>query len=227
MGTRRHPASTRALRICFAALLIFCAWSSNAAVQVLTISEAPSFISFPAREIELPQFNPSLGVLDSVSIDLRGTGAFIEGFNRSGGAGSHLKVAGQPGLTLTLEGQGDQELLSLSQRAGNYRWPAAPRGLRIEPVTVTGHTTLTSEADLMQFTGCGFVDLFLSARSSWGHAAAGGMSRLTGLWAAGADITVTYSYAAVPETATWLGAGLAVLLLIGNNLRREVFLPRS
>jgi hypothetical protein len=119
-------------------------------------------------------------------------------------------------LSLTLGLPGDEELLSVMQRAGE-RWPTRTGGVRIQPVTFSGHATLTSEADLMQFTGSGMVDLLISARTGSGRLLSGGMNLASGLWAAGANISVVYNYTAVPESsATWVAAGMALALVLAS-----------
>jgi hypothetical protein len=71
----------------------------------------------------------------------------------------------------------------------------------------------------MQFTGCGFIDLFLSGRSGAGHSGTGIEGIRNGVWVAGANIKVTYTFTAVPETSTWLAGVFAVLLVLIKRSR--------
>jgi hypothetical protein len=210
-----------AARIILAAVGLICACSVQAAVQVIAISEAPSLANFSGHEIQLRQFDPTLGLLESVNIELRGTGAFIQAFNHPAGTGPHRGLSGQENLTLSLGIAGEDDILSLTQHANHRRLPGHSNGTRIEPITAIGHAVLTSEAQLMEFTGSGLVDLFFSAHDGLGHSSSPGPSLLAGLWAAGADIVVTYNYTAVPECATWLSTVTAILVLVGA--RKKAF----
>ena len=204
-----------------AAVGLICACSVQAAVQVIAISEAPSLANFSGHEIQLHQFDPTLGLLESVNIELKGTGAFIQAFSHPTGTGPHRGLSGQENLTLTLGIAGEDDVLTLTQHTNHRRLPGHSSGTRIEPITATGHAVLTSEPELMEFTGSGFVDLIFSARGGLGHSSSPGPSLLAGLWTAGADIVVTYNYTAVPECATWLSAVIAVLVLFGA--RKKAF----
>lgn len=205
------------MRILLMAILMLGTWSLKAAVQVITVSETPSVSNSSGHEIQLPQFDPTLGVLQSVTLDLKGTGAFIEGFNHFPGLGSHRGLASGQELMFTLGLPGGGELITITQHAGHL--PGTSNGVRIEPFTVYGHATLTSEPELMAFTGSGFVDLLLSARSGHGHGFGLGTGILGGLWIAGAKINLIYNFTAVPETGTWLAAVFALLIGFGGCRR--------
>src|SRR5260221_11158777 len=100
MGKNRYSRFCQAILVLMIPSWLICEISVNAAVQTVIVSEPPAIVNFSGREIELPQFNPSLGSLESVTIDVKGTGALLQGFNHSGGPGSNRDLSGQPLLGL-------------------------------------------------------------------------------------------------------------------------------
>jgi hypothetical protein len=168
----------------------------------------------------LPQFNPALGSLQSIKIDVNATGVFMQSFNHLSGSGSHRGLSCQPILSLTLQTGDGEKLVTLTQLGNHNRTSPGYQGGTdssrpgLEPLKAAGRTTLSSDQELMQFTGSGLIDLFLSERSGFGHFALGGESILSGLWVAGADIKLTYIYTVVPDNSSWPAAGFAVLLLV-------------
>lgn len=209
--------------IALALLVCGCNWSSKAAVQVFQFLESPSAANVPARELQLPQFNPALGFLNSVTFDLHATGAFIQSFNLLGGAGAHRELSGEHDLTLTLTMPGYGDLLMLSQHAGHS--PVGSSGLRVEPIRLSGNTVFSAPSGLAEFTGSGMVDLFFSARAT--HSGSGRVGLAAGLWAAGESLKVTYNYTAVPEQATWLAAVLASGVLAWTGRKHLVNRPHT
>jgi hypothetical protein len=201
-------------------------WPLEAAVQLFDVSESPMLVNHTDRQIEIPQFDSALGTLQSVTIDLQGTGNFLQRFAHFGAGHGQLVV--QQNLSLVLETLNNHSLISLNQTethlysfsgldsgsgfAGHFETP------RAYGVTAAGTRTLDSESDLMQFTGSGFVDLVLSARGGLRDHFIRGGGLLEGLLTAGANINVKYSYTPVsqvvvpvPEVAPWLAGAVALL----------------
>ena len=193
---------------------------ADAAVQVLTESFSPAVANFTDREIGIPQFDSALGTLQAVTIDLHGAGAFVQGFGHPGGGNRQLSTSHN--LDLLLE-QDSETLVSLSQ-SGNLPGTGGATGnsfgAHLQRVTLAGQKTLTSAQDLMQFTGCGLVDLFLSAQSGTGNHLPGGRDLHNGFWVLGGEVKVTYDYVAalpavaVPEQPTGIAAGFAGLVTV-------------
>jgi hypothetical protein len=205
---------TKVVRTSLVAFLLLFAISMHAAVQVNTISEAGLVASGSEREIQLPQFDPSLGVLQSVGIELNARGAFIQGFGNF--SGSNRELSSHQDLLVTLALPSHDQLTALMQTSA--RGSGTSNGIRVEPVTASAYSLITSSTGLMAFTGSGLVDLFLSTEGS-GRTSAGQMNILACLWAARADLTLTYNYTAVPETGTWAAAVFAVLVTICGGRR--------
>ena len=188
--------------------------STRAAVQVFTVSQPPVLAGYAEREIQIPQFDPSLGSLQSVTLDLQGTGVFFQGFEHVPAGQRQLSM--QQELTLVLETSTGERLITLNQPANdsvNASGSGNSLGTLLQRVRVSGETTLTSRSDLMEFTGAGLVDLFLSEHSGLGTHFPAGRSILNGFWVAGANIKVAYDYSVIPEASRWW-LGDCVLLVL-------------
>jgi hypothetical protein len=188
--------------------------STRAAVETFTVSQPPMLAEYAEREIQIPQFAPSLGSLRSVTLDLEGTGVFFQGFDHVFRGQRQLSM--QQPLTLVLETSTDERLITLSQPANHsFNGGAAGNsaGRQNDRVRMAGETTLTSGSDLMQFTGAGLVDLFLSAHSGLGTHFTAGQGILNGFWVAGASIRVTYDFTVIPEASRWWLGDCALLVL--------------
>jgi hypothetical protein len=204
-------------------------WPLEAAVQLFDVSESPMLVNHTDRQIEIPQFDSALGTLQSVTIDLQGTGNFLQRFAHFGAGHGQLLV--QQNLSLVLESLNNHTLISLNQTethlysfsgldggsgfAGHFETP------RAYGVTAAGTRTFYSESELMQFTGSGFVDLVLSARGGLRDHFIRGGGLLEGLLTAGANINVQYNYTPVsqvvvpvPEVAPWFASAFAFLCLV-------------
>ena len=231
MGKHNYLISRLATAMLSVASSIFWQCSAKAAVEVVSVQESAGLLNSTDREVGITQFNPSLGSLQSVTIDVRGAGAFVQPFNHSGGGDRQL--SGVRDLHLVLENSNGEALVRLGQA---HPFPTSGHssgsgldgnsGSRIQRVTIAGQETLTSQEALMQFTGCGLADLFLSARNEPGEQFLFGHNLLTGMWVMGENIKVTYYYSlvAVPEPSTLIAGVFAVLtlvLVVGCSRARE------
>lgn len=199
---------------------------ASASMETLTEdgSLSPTLTSYSDAAISVQQFNPSLGTLQSVTLELSGTGSFTQYYqNISTGSGDTITVSQTLDLTLAL---GDETLLSLEQvNPHSYMvsaWNGSPPfltgtagGTQSYPVTVSGQSQLLP-ADLAAFTGSGVTDLALSAMAFGSVTDANGGNFFGGSSVmAGANVAVVYDYDAIPESATWMpGIGIIVATLI-------------
>lgn len=199
-----------------------CSQQAKAAVESFTIADAPGRAGGTVREIEVPQFNPSLGSLQSITLEVQGAGVFMHGFDHP--SGTDRRLSGRGDFALVLNTSDDPRLITLGQGLpSSFQTPdSLPSGFRFQQNTphggfqrtiLAGQETLTSATDLARFTGCGFVDLFLSVRNRIGPDPAGARNSLSGFWNIGAGVKVTYDYTPVPETPPWR-VGVIVLPLL-------------
>src|SRR6516164_4763172 len=197
---------------------------TRAAVQVVTIAESPSLVNYSEREIQIPQFNPSLGTLQSITVDFQATGAFLPGFNRQPKSADNALTYQTPSqhLDLFIEDMNHDRIMSLNRILNQGFAPAGENNASPTPaahpnqIMLTGSRTLNSDNDLMHFTGSGLVDLFLSAESGIAKQVPLGQSSSRGFWKVGADVKVTYNFTPIPETSTMLAGGFAILVIAGS-----------
>jgi hypothetical protein len=209
-------------------------------VRAGTIVTPPSTVlltptDWPTGEtLSFPQFDPSLGTLTSVTLDLSGslnttiTATNVDGSNTSSGTanaqvqfsvqdlGSNLTV---PQLTLTSPGFTYSLLPGQSISSG----PLTQSG--------TSSNTYTNPAVLDEFTGLpgnlGTNSLSASTYTLALIAVHGGNTYPSQVTAASLTGTVTYTYTAVPEPSAFalLGAGVAALSAFAWRRRTKFLLP--
>lgn len=211
----------------------FCAMgSTNANAEQLIVNDTISVtVTDWSDSLTIPQFNPALGTLQSVKIVLNG---HVEG------SAAYESLDNDPALVnldlvaeIILTRPDASVLVSVlplanvSENAGAFDGAidfdgdsgSTFDGLSADEMDMT---TLNSPADLLLFTGLGNVLLPISAN---GQSAATGPGNITQLFStsAGADVQVTYTYAAVPEPASCVlaCAALAGLAVIGRRLRKS------
>lgn len=205
---------------------------AQAAMEVFDPSVTAAPTGYSDAEAQVPQFDPSLGTLNSISVTAYGTGNFTQLFENLGPSAGHLMIGqslymilDMPDQTtpiLSLE-QTENHSYSFSSFDGTLNYGGTSGRTAIYPVTASGQGTITSPSGLAQFTGTGFADLYLNAEGEIDlpSGLAGGNLILGGLLSAGAQFTVQYDYSTVPEASTWLGAAAALLALV-LGLRRSV-----
>jgi len=216
-------------------LLILAGYSLQAAVEVFTFSTPTIEGPYRNREIEIQQFDPGLGQLESVGIQLEVTGALTDYFEQFGS--SRGRVAINDRLHITLDTERGRPLIILNQSEKNrYRSTRSGGGFDFGgssgesasyPFDLVGSTTLNSRRDLLQFTGCGLVDLFLSVQETSRQRGFRDCASIENLLTSGASLTVTYCYAPVPEASTWLAAFASLVALFLNRRSQVRFLSRA
>src|SRR5262245_47959191 len=85
----------------------------QAAVEVVTLAESAIPANYADREIQIKQFDPSLGTLKSVWIDVQATGTFTQLFENVGQSAGNLVI--QQRLQMVLEAADDKKLIALTQ----------------------------------------------------------------------------------------------------------------
>jgi hypothetical protein len=204
----------------------------KASIETVYGSLPATLTSYSDSPIAVQQFDPNLGTLQSVTIQMSGTGEFTQYYqNISTGSGDTIAVSQTLDMTLAL---GSENVLNLSQvNQHSYAvsaWNGSPPfysgaagGTESYAVTADGHAQLTSAQDLAAFSGSGLTDLLLSALAFGSVTDANGGNFFGGSSvAAGANLSVEYNYSAVPEASTWLpAAGIVVVVMIGGWIERR------
>ena len=204
----------------------------KASIETVYGSLPATLTSYDDAAIAVQQFDPNLGTLQSITIQISGTGDFTQYYqNISTGAGDTIAVSQTLDMTLAL---GGETVLSLDQvNQHSYvvsAWNGSPPfysgsagGTESYAVTASGQTQLTSATDLAAFSGSGLTDLLLSALADGSVTDVNGGNFFGGSSvAAGANLTVEYNYSSVPEASTWLpAAGIVVAATIGGWMERR------
>jgi hypothetical protein len=222
---------SRALR-CTLTLLLLCgpkACDTQAAIEVLgpyTVQAAAT--SYSEAVVQVQQFDPSLGTLNSISVVASGAGNLTQFFENLGPSAGQLLIGQSLQMVLEMP-EGTTPILSLNQ-VENHSYSFGPfdgavdfggtsGGTSRYAVTASGQGTIASTGGLAQFTGTGLADLILNAEGqiSLPSGLAGGNLIVGGELTAGAEFTIQYDYTAVPEASTWLGAAAALVgLMFGS-----------
>ncbi len=194
---------------------------AGAATEVVTATVTPGSTDYVGATVPVQQFDPSMGTLYSVTISANAVGAFTQIYQNHGPSSGDLTIGQSVHFVLAMQ-DGGAPVLSLDQSVtGVYQFAAFSSWTQEYPLTAGGEVTLTSPSALAQFTGQGLADLFLSASGEavLPSGLPGGNMLAGGLLAAGADLTISYEFASIPEAATWLTAGAAIVGLALNSGR--------
>jgi len=201
---------------------------------VYTGSYGPNYTDIIDQAIALQGFNSALGTLNSVTIDFTGTGQFEQYYENFDGPGRITYTTDSLAVNLLMP-DNSTDLFSFNQNEvhtytftaydGTFDYGGTSGGTYYSPVNMVGSTSLTSPADLTQFTNPGLVDLYLNASGAVGWSISGGNNSVGAGLTAGANISVTYDYTPVPEPSSLclLIGGLG--LLVGTQRARRWNLP--
>lgn len=189
--------------------------------------------------LAVEQFNPNLGTLESVSITATGTGQFSQYYqNLSTSSAGSVTISQNFDMVLSMPSTGTMitelnvtpgaQTYSAQAYTGTPFFTGKSGGSQSYQASASSTVPLGSSL-FAAFTGSGMADFLVTANGS------GSSSENTGNFAvgwttlAGLDLSVVYTYAAIPEPATGLAGGLAVLgllIYIGRNSRRRGVLPK-
>lgn len=197
-------------------------------LQAATVSFTQSIASSPIdwdSFLTLPQFDPSLGTLNSVTLTVDGsvtTSMKVESINAQ-----PVTITSQRSAEITVKRADNSVLFTLTPTATETFNAAAYDGV-LDFGGTSGHdfgTQLVTDsttysvlpADFALFTGLGSTSLGIHAEGTSQFTGSASLAALI-LTSVGANATVTYDYTAapVPEPATYamLGAGLLGLAAI-------------
>jgi hypothetical protein len=198
---------------------------AQAAIETFDPSVTPASTSYSSADVKVPQFDPSLGTLNSISIVAKGTGNFTQFFENAGPSAGQLSIGQSVHMVLDMPdkttpilsiNQSESHTYSFTPFDGNVDFGGTSGEKSTSAISASGNGVITSASGLLQFTGNGFTDLYLNADGEINlpSGLTGGNLIVGGLLTAGAQFTIQYDYSAVPEASTWLGAAAALLGLV-------------
>jgi hypothetical protein len=199
------------------ALLAACATNSSAATSgpFTTSTPIPFTLTDWTGTLVFPQFNPGLGVLNSVQLDLTGSLRTILTVQNLSGLASSGTVKTE--LQVTVQDAGNNLIApEIDLLSPNYAYSLAPGGSATSgSLTKTGSSSdlYTLAAILAEFTGVGNISLNGSTFTQTLLANTGGNTVASQVTDASLTGTVTYEYTVVPEPSTFalLALGLGTM----------------
>jgi hypothetical protein len=173
------------------------------------------------QTFSIPQLNPSVGILNAVSLEITGSGTASLSYHNSSPSSASNKAL----IDLTWEvDRGTQVLLNDTQEwyqpwttpsGGDYN--GGPWTLTPSPVSLL----LTNPDDLAYFTGTGSADFTASGSNCVALQMGGGNYSISIPTALGLSMSVSYNYSAVPEPSVLTLLGIGAISLVVYAWRRR------
>jgi hypothetical protein len=220
----------RPFRIAFLAAILLAAVATStkaATISYTTSTPIPSTLTDWSGSLAFQQFDPSLGVLNSVTLQLSGSlSTIVSVLNNSpsgssGTAKTEVQMTVQdPGLNFT---PNVPQLDLISPAFGYSLSPggSATSTLLTKSGAYNSAPDYTLPAVLTEFTGLGTITLSASTFTQTLLANTGGNTAATQLTDAALTGSVTYNYTAVPEPSTFALLGAGIIGLIYGWRRRK------
>lgn len=188
--------------------------------ETFTATFGPFSVPFTGQSIDVSKFNPALGTLTGVRIDLSISGTASEGVVNSG-TRSRTFGGGTASISVVANGPGaGSTTATASSLLASMSIPAHTS------LTVTGSTAAASSfydvtGSLTAYKGIGTVAIPLHGSRSFSGVACGTGLSCTPAAVASGDVRVIYSYLSVPEPAgaAVLGMGLIGLATVRRSRR--------
>ncbi|MBE9228250.1 PEP-CTERM sorting domain-containing protein [Phormidium sp. LEGE 05292] len=187
--------------------------AKNEAIQSCFTSLAPDLTDIFDAPLSLPQFNSSLGILNSATLAFTGLIQGNAGFENMSKTPSTITVDLSGSLNLK-DASGtsllelNPQLLSKYNVAGYDKTTdyGGASGKTLEGLTAEGSGSKTfTDAELTPFIGTGIVNYFLSAEATSNFSGSGNISSFVSTYA-GAGVNISYNYTKkTPEPTTIIG----------------------
>jgi hypothetical protein len=193
-------------------------------VRAETLNYSQSYYGDPNwdQTLSIPQFNPSDGTLDSVSLQITGSGTASLAYQNNSSSSTTNKVF----LDLTWEVERTDSTVLLNDTKEWYvNWSSASGASYNAGPWNTAPTptdlTYTTPADLAYFTGSGSADFLASGSNSVMESLSGGNFTISTPNSLGVTVAVTYNYTPVPEPSILVLLGLSAIGLLAYARRRK------
>jgi hypothetical protein len=197
---------------------------ADAATITQTVTINPTITDWN-NSLMFQQFDSSLGTLQSVTIDLSAIYTTILTVTNNAASSSEGTATTQLQLTLT-GGNGVGLAIDQTFPSPAFSYSLAPGGSTTSgtfQTTATATGVYSAAAILNDFTGSGSVTLPISTYTQAWLGNTGGVSSISQYTTAGLTGTATYTYAEtnVPEPATLILMGVALLVIgLWRHMRR-------
>jgi len=201
---------------------------ASGAIESFSSIFAPAITTYNSQPIAIQQFDPAFGTLQSVTVKADWSGEFKQFYQNTSTSSPnnveisqslHMILSDGVNNLLVFDDSITPPLYSLAVYDGSSPFFTGSSGGKQN--YFFARENQIAAPDSTEFIGSGIANLYLSA-SAYGSAQDSN-GNFFGGWntIAGAIITVSYDYIAVPESSTWLAAVFAVsVLFIGTNKLR-------
>lgn len=217
----RESAMKRKFALCLVLLCVLPGTSFAALVSFTTTTPITSTLTDWSGSLAFQKFNPALGNLTMVQIDLTGSMTTVltvtnisSTLPSSGNAKTELQITVQ-------DSGGNLNVPELDLLSPTFTFSNLGAGLSVTSgnLTRSGSSSdqYTAAAVLVEFTGLGTISLPASTFTQTLIGYTGGNTLASQATSAQLTGTVTYSYEVIPEPATMLLLGLGGLMLRKNR----------
>jgi hypothetical protein len=201
------------------------AWAQTSG-PFTTSTPIPSTTTDWVSSLTFPQFNPALGTLTGVELNLTSTLSTLITITNSSDSPSSGNVTTQ--VQVTVQDGGSNLTSPFSVYSSSYSYALGPGGTTDSGIlSGTGGSDITyinpPNAWISEFSGLGNITLSASTFTQTLLANTGGNTSAGQTTNASLSGTVTYSYTAIPEPGTMalLGLGMVGLVAFGRRQRRS------
>ncbi len=189
-----------------------------------TVTYTQSYYGDPnwSQTFSIPQLSPGAGILDSVSVQVTGSGTASLSYQNN----SPSQTSNQVWLDLTWEvDRADGPALLSDTEEWYLKWKSASGASYNagpwNPVPPPTALVYTAPADLAYFTGAGSANFNASGTNMVTEGLSGGNWTISTPNSLGVALSVTYDYTPVPEPSALALLGVGAISLLAYAWRRR------